>query len=64
MYHVPFTLLDDISLDLGQSSTIENVGKRIALRVHCRFGSLSQSSNRIEDRLVELIQSPSLQFLV
>ena len=64
MHRAPFSLLDDLPLDIGQSSAIENLHKWITLRVHYRFGSLSQSSNRIQDGLVELIQSLPLQFLV
>ena len=61
---IPFTLFDDLPLDLDQSSAIEDVGKRIAVRAHCQPGSRSQPSNRIENRLVELFQLPSLQFPV
>ena len=61
---VPFTLLDDLPLDLGQRSTIDNGGKWITPRAHYRSGSRCQPSNRIEDGLVELIQLSSLQFPV
>ena len=61
---IPFTLLDNIPLDLGQSSAIENVNKWITLHAHCRSGSRSQPSDGIEDGLVELIQLSSLQFPV
>ena len=57
----PFTLLDDLPLDLGQSSAIE-ICQWITLRTHCRSASRSQLPNCIEDRLVELVQMSSLQF--
>ena len=31
MYRVPFTMLDDLTLDLGQGSASENIGKYINL---------------------------------
>ena len=64
MYRIPFALIDDLPLDIGQSSIIENVGKYISWRGHYRNGSRSQLRNRVEDGLVKLIQSPSLQFSV
>ena len=52
---IPFTLLDDLPLDLGQSSAIENVSQRVTLGAYYRPGSRSEPSDRIEDGLVELI---------
>ena len=61
---IPFTPLDDLPLDLGQSSAIENVSSWVTLGARHRPGSLSELSNRTEDGLVELIQLPSLQLPV
>ena len=52
---VPFSLLNGLPLDFCQSSTIGINCKWITLRAHCRSDSRSQLSNRIEDRLIELI---------
>ena len=56
-YLVPLTLLDDLPLDLSHRSTIENIGKRVTWCVDCWPGSRSQISNRVEDGLVESVQS-------
>ena len=64
MYRVPSTLLDDISLDHCQSPAIKNVGQSPNQRGIHRSGSLGQLCNRIEDRLVELIQLSSPQLPV
>ena len=58
---VPFPLLDNLPLDLGQGSAIENTSKRITQRAHHWSGSHSQTSHRIQDRVVELIQSSPFQ---
>ena len=63
-YRIPFTMLDDLLLDLGQSSAIGKVRKWITLHAHYLPGSRSQPSDRIEDGPVELIQSSPLQFPV
>ena len=60
IYRLPFTVLDDIPLDLSQSSVIENVSSWVTLGARCRSGSRSQLSNRVEDRLVELTQPSPL----
>ena len=57
----PFTLLDYFSLDLGHGPVIESIGKYVARRANCKSGSRSQIPNRVEDTLVEFIQSLSLQ---
>ena len=60
VYHTPFTMLDDLPLDLGQGSATDNVGKCNSRRGNYQSGSRSQLSDRIEDGLVELIQFPPL----
>ena len=52
---IPFTLLDNLPLNLGHCSAIESIGKRITRRTHCSPDSLSQIPNRIEDGLVEFV---------
>ena len=61
---IPFTLLDDLPLDLGQSSATESISELVASGARFRPGSRSKLSNCIEDGLVELIQLPSFQFPV
>ena len=39
MYRIPFALIDDLPLDIGQGSMIENVVKYIRRRGHSRSGS-------------------------
>ena len=63
-YRIPFTLLDNLLLDPGQSTAVENVDEYITSLGNYRSGSRSQLSNRIKDGLVELIQFSSLQFPV
>ena len=58
---IPFTLLEDIPLDLPQGSVIEDVSVWITQHAHRWFDSHSQTSNRFEDGLVELIQSSPFQ---
>ena len=65
---LPFTLFDDLPLDLGQSSAIENenenIGKWITFGARWGSGSRSQLSNRVEYGLVDLIQLSSPQLPV
>ena len=59
--HVPFTLLDNLPLDLAQGSVIEGISKWTVQNAHRWFDSRSQTSDRFEDGLVELIQSSAFQ---
>ena len=58
---VPFTLFGNLPLDLPYGSAIEtSVSGPLGVRGAGCY-SLSQISNRIEDKLVEFFQLPSLQ---
>ena len=59
--HIPFALLEDLPLNLGQGSAIEGISKWIAQQTRRQFGLRSQTSNRLEDGLIELIQSSTFQ---
>ena len=60
-HHIPFTLLDDFLLDPGQSSADRDVIKWLNAGARYWFSLPGQTSNRIEDRLVEFIQAFPLQ---
>ena len=62
--HIPFILLVNLPLDLGQGSAVEDISKWTAQRDNWWAGSRSQTTNCIEEWLVELIQSSPFQSLV
>ena len=57
---IPFPLLDDTPLHLRYSSAIE-ASVSGPLGMYHWSGSRGQITNRIQDRLVECVQLPSLQ---
>ena len=61
---IPFIVLDYLPLNLGHSSTVEDISEWITRYVHYWSGSRSKMSNCVEEGLTELVQSSALQFPV